>query len=259
MAKKKRGTINDERLRLYLLNMECVRRNPKYRMQYQELKKIKNELELRMKSNMLVSDWGLNKIEDLPNPEKRPALERLRRKKARSEIYIPGDLYIDPRISYANSTVGIDILKFLNDEKRNALKGTLLLVYIPEEQGPPSVTAINTRWAKKDIEESLLSWADEFVSRRKKHGLSQEYQKTRLRVDQGFEYLKVYDLREKGKSFGAVANILWGDKAGDTRKQASLYYQKAKRLIDTPPILQTLKEQLEERKQAKRMQASKSE
>ncbi len=172
MAKKSRSRINDEKLRYYLLHRECVRRNPEYIRQYQELQEIQNEIERRMKTNFLLSHWGLRGSEDLPDPEERPNLKEMKRALAKEEIFLPVDFNPDPLIFRVHRDVGIKIFDFLNEDMRKALKGVLLLVYIPEEPIQPSISAINTRWAKNEIKAELLNLVDNIIAGRKKHGLN---------------------------------------------------------------------------------------
>ena len=69
-------------------------------------------------------------------------------------------------------------------------------------------------------------------------------------LKKGFEYLRVYDLREKEKRrLRDIGNMMWPEKIEqDTEQKAGVYFAKAKEIINNPPLLHALTTQLERRR-----------
>jgi hypothetical protein len=110
---------------------------------------------------------------------------------------------------------------------------------------------IKTKWSKKDIIEYFTSIINSILKKRRELGLGQEKAGSRLRIDQDFDYLKVYDLRKAKKSFKSIANLMWPGGSGDLEKKARRYYQKANDLINEPPIWKIIEENYKARQKAK--------
>lgn len=246
--------INTKRLMWYNLHRECVRRNLQYLQDYQELKGMQESKVFGLKSTVLKSHWGLWGNDTLPDPDQFPDLDQLKSSKATSDVYIPGDLSSDSAEGVAQYITPT----LLNDLDRlkdvlPKLKGTLVLIDFPEEPGPPwSISVVNMKESKKYIHEALLEKADSILRRRRQRGLKQYRPDKRLRLEEGFEYLKIYDLRKAGKTFREIAEHMWPEQQGELGKKARLYFKKASAIIDNPPILERLKKQLEARRQLRR-------
>ncbi len=253
MAKQSKNTLNNERLRFYHLNRECVRRNPKYIEQYRQA--IKPSASPWTKLG-LFSEWGLWKNDKLPDPKGRPDLDKLREATATKPVFLPFSSTFDPGLDRAMSLFTSKLHSFSDAKAFKDLKGVMILLHFPEKT--PSqweMTAIKTSWSKKDIMEYFTSLIDSILKKRREHGLSQEKSEGRLRIKNDFDYLKVYDLRESGKSFREVAEIMWpGSKVNevDTERKARIYFRKAKELINEPPIWKSMEESYQTRQKANR-------
>ncbi|MFQ5684894.1 MAG: hypothetical protein ACE5HC_16700, partial [Candidatus Binatia bacterium] len=73
MSKKGKARIGRERLNLYRVHYECVRRNPEYAEAYQELKSIRRGSAFRR--GALGLDWSILPNDPLPDPHERPPLD----------------------------------------------------------------------------------------------------------------------------------------------------------------------------------------
>ncbi len=250
MAKLGKSTVNNERLRFYHLNRECVRRNPKYAEQYQEAKKPSATFWTKYG---MISEWGLWNNDELPDPAERPDLNKLKKLRAASFVSLPHETAFDPDIDRMMLSETFIKLGALADEKSlKDLKGMMLLLHFPEKTPVNwEMTAIKTKWSKKDIMEYFTIIIDSILKKRREQGLSQEKAGGRLRVDQDFDYLKVYDLRQAGKSFRKVAEIMWPGSLVDTERKARLYYKKAKELIEEPPIWKIIEENYQARQKTR--------
>ncbi len=250
MPKLSKNTVNNERLRLYHLNRECVRRNPKYILQYQEATRPSATIWAKLG---MISEWGLWSNDELPDPKERPDLDKLRELKASYPVSLPFDRTFDPEIDRAMSVFTSKLHSFSDEKSFKDLKGMMILVHFPEKTPANwEMTAIKTNWSKKDIVEFFTSLIDSILRKRREQGLTQEKAGSRLRIKNDFDYLKVYDLRESGKSFREVAEIMWPGsqfEAVDSERKARLYYKKAKELINEPPIWRSLEENYKARQQ----------
>jgi hypothetical protein len=248
MAKIAKQSINDERLRFYHLHRECVRRNAEYIELYSK-KNIRGQKKNAWDVLGMISHWGFWSNDTLPDPEDRPNPLELKRLKATKTIYLPGDLHLEPDTSRAMDCAAKFMRSLAADENIEQLKGIMLLIYFPEES--PSnwqMSAINSRWSKKEIIAQFNSTANMIVANRLKHGLKQEKPSERLRVEHGFDYLRAYDLRKDGNSFKEVGIKMWPGQSGDLERKARLYFSKAEKLIKEPPICQLMQKRFEMRK-----------
>lgn len=203
-------------------------------------------------ASCLASEWGLMRADALPDPKERPSLDKLLDYKLSFEVTsLPSDYEADMMLPQSDKFFEHDLLRLPRKYKSERLKGSLYLVCIPEESEPNWITRVDLKRPKEYIEEYLLATCDSIIDSRRKHGLKQERQKKRLRLDQWIDYIKVYDLREECKKYLQIAEELWGEAEGDIERKARLYYQKAKNLIDKPPIRKIILDRYYERTREK--------
>ena len=237
MAKKGKARIGRERLQLYRVHCECVRRNPEYVEAYQELKDDPGGADFRRQ--LLALDWGILPDDPPPDPDERPPLDQ-----ALSRVIpevpglplLPGDFWISPQQQKAMQLFGVGLTDMRLDPK--AMAGMLVLAYFPE-QAPQrhAVTAFDIRWSKKDILEAFETWLSSTLEERAAAGLKQERPRKRFRLSEYRGYLEVYDLRTEGRTFKETDEMMmWRGTAEDLARKAKEYYEKGKALVSSPPL-----------------------
>ncbi|MFB3074667.1 MAG: hypothetical protein ACE1Z6_05760 [Candidatus Methylomirabilales bacterium] len=236
MGKKGKAWIGRERLNLYRVHYECVRRNPEYAEAYQELKNDPRGSDFR--SQALAVDWGILPKDPLPHPHKRPPLDQALSRaisKVRELPHLPSEFWISPQQQKPMQLFDIGLTDMKLDPK--AMAGMLVLTYF-REQAPRrhAVTAFDIRWSKKDIMESFETWLNSTLEERATAGLKQERPRTRLRLSEYPDYLRVYDLQTERRSFKEIGEIMWKRHRGDLARKAKEYYKKGQTIVSSPPL-----------------------
>ncbi len=237
MSKKGKARIGRERLNLYRVHYECVRRNPEYAEAYQELKSIRRGSAFRR--GALGLDWGILPKDPLPDPHERPPLDEALSRvipKVQGLDLLPGGFWIFPEQQEAMQLFGIRLTDMKLDPE--AMAGMLVLAYFPE-QAPQryTVTAFDIRWSKKDIREGFETWLSSTLKERAAAGLKQERPGKRLRLSEYRKYLKAYDLRREGRTFKKTGEMMmWEGAAEELARKAKEYYEKGKDLVLSPPL-----------------------
>ncbi len=236
MAKKGKAQIGRERLNLYRVHYEGVRRNPEYAEAYQELKSDPGRSGFH--KQLLALDWGILPKDPLPHPHKRPPLDQALSRaisKVRELPHLPGEFWISPQQQQAMQLFGVELTDMRLDPK--AMAGMLVLTYFPE-QAPQrhAITVLDIRWSKKDILEAFEIWLSSTLEDRAAAGLKQERPRKRFRLGEYRDYLKAYDLRTGGRRFREIGEIMWKGHRGDLARKASEYYKKGQALVSSPPL-----------------------
>jgi hypothetical protein len=121
-------------------------------------------------------------------------------------------------------------------------------LYFPEETdtrfpAPWSLTALDMRRGKTEIEEGFQRWVHSKLTLRASHGRSQLSPDIRIHLDEAFEYLLAYDLKREGKKFREIAAAVWPNRISEERtRQAKTYYENGKRIVEQPPLLRLNRE-----------------
>jgi len=237
MAKKGKARTGRERLRLYRLHYECVRRNARYQKELRALRRRPSPSE--MSQEFLGLDWGILRGDALPDPAASPPLDQALSRSIPEDLgepIFPGEFATTPQMRQAMETFAFALGDMRMDEKTAA--GLVVLSYFPEKDPEHfAVTALDIRWTKKDLMDRFESWVDATLAERARAGLKQERPRHRLRLEESGAYLRVYDLRCAGKRFAKIGELMWKGSEGDMEKKAKEYYLKGKSLVLNPPCL----------------------
>jgi transcriptional regulator len=238
-------------LRFYLLHRECVRRNSRYRRAYRTVQAITDPERHAAEMVFLSQSWGLSPSEDPPDPDNWPQAdpENLLRDVGATKDTIDSALEGCDPVELDAAIQGIDILRTHLSTLSQRLPGVLLLLHVPEQPSPPwGIAAIDLRRPKEEILEAFRDLLDQaWKGRRQGRG------PMRGPLKKGFDYLRVYDLREKEKKrLKEIGGIMWPEKIEeDTEQKAGVYVRKATAMIHHPPLLYALDTQLERRRQGR--------
>ncbi|MDH5668672.1 MAG: hypothetical protein OEY86_11725 [Nitrospira sp.] len=241
--------------RLYLLHRECVRRNARYQRAYRTVQAIRNPENQAVKLDSLRQRWGLSSREEPPDPSDWP--------QADPETLLKGFGTSTPPLKAATAQVdpvesdaamqGWELLRTALPHLSKQLKGFLLLVHLPEQPNPPwGIAAIDLRRPKEEILGALDNLVDEAWKRRPP--TRQARGPMRGPLKKGFDYLRVYDLREKEKQrLKDIGTLMWPNQIDqDTEQKAGVYLAKARAMIAQPPLLHALTQQLQRRQKGRR-------
>lgn len=247
MTKQEQEGETRRALQLYYLHRECVRRNPDYMKSYRDLD-TETETKVREdKEHGLRFRWRLSFSEPLPHPDEQPDLGHVR------NGILPPDWQNLPPLTDVDS-LEHNAATFLTQRLLNPnqmllntvaheLKGFLFFLYFPDEQDRNfpalwSLTTLDMRRTKKEITQFCNAWFEAKFVRRKEYGLKQGQSRMRVRVAEGFDYLRAYDLRRTGKKLREIATVLWpsGDSSEKTRL-VKTYCDKGTSLVRDPPLL----------------------
>ena len=240
------------RLRLYYLHRECVRRNPQYGHQYHTVNHIEIPRTRLSEEQALRTQWGLWHTDDLPVPDQDVDLDRLRQGiLPESSQTLTGNLEVDVLEDHASRQLTKSLLypqRQVLEEVSSDVKGFVFLLYFPEETdtqfpAPWSLTALDMRRGTAEIEEGFQRWIYRNLSRRASHGLAQLSPDIRVHLDEAFDYLWAYDLKQDGKTFLEIAAAVWPKLRSEERtRQAKTYAENGKRIIEHPPLLRLIRE-----------------
>lgn len=255
MSKKSQQDIVDA----YLLHRECVRRNADYAEAYRHMAGITQPAQHELELVKLAERWGLALTDDLPDPIARPGYDP---KQLRTEAHLSlttlldGPMQINP-IEMDASLTAQEYLLTVGARLSQELKGFLVLLHCPETTDRPwGFDVIDLRRPKEEILAGVQHLIDEAREQQepragKLRGPSGSGPKAK-----GFDYLKVYDLKQHGESFKWIAYEMWGPNASHTK--ASRYYTRAQAMIKTPFLPRRVATHLAKRRQKRPVAQSQS-
>jgi len=243
-----------EILDLYLLHREYVRRNPEYANAYGKVHAIKQRNDLHLETALLAEQWGLSLSCPLPNPSERPGYD-LKQLKTDANLTISslfGDVMQTDPIETDAVFIAQEHLSTTLHSLSQELKGFLVLLYLSENSKRPyGLDVIDLRRPKEEI----LKGIDNLIEETRKHQRQRPGKNRRQSIGgpktKGFDYLKVYDLRNDGLAFGEIANQIWGIGAGtddEMQAKASKYFRRARANVKNPPLLRMFAKQLARRR-----------
>ncbi|MGH7229247.1 MAG: transcriptional regulator domain-containing protein [Nitrospiraceae bacterium] len=252
MTKKEQEGETRRALQLYCLHRECVRRNPDYMKTYRDFDTEKEPKVREDKEHGLRFRWRLSFSDPLPHPDEHPDLSHLKNGLLAADCQnLTPMTDVDSLENAAAAFLTKHLLypnRMLLETVANELKGFLCFLYFPEERDHNfpaswSLTTLDMRRTKNEITQFCNAWLEDKLAKRKEYDLKQQQPRMRLRVDEGFDYLRAYDLRRKGKKLREIAGVLWP--SGDSTKQTRLvktYCDKGKSLVHVPPLLRLVQE-----------------
>ena len=245
-------TEQRRRLRLYHLHRECVRRNPDYIQQYENMIHIQVPPTRVAVEHALRTQWGLWPTDELPVPHESVILDQLRKGilPERSKT-LTGNLEVDVLEDQASKQLTKSLLhphRQILGEVASDLKGFVFLLYFPEETdtqfpAPWSLTTLDMRRGKAEIEEGFQRWVYSKLQARASHRLPQLSPDIRIHLDESIDYLWARDLKQQGKTFREIAASLWPNRISEERtRQAKTYVENGTHLIEQPPLLRHIRE-----------------
>lgn len=246
MSKKSQQDIVDA----YLLHRECVRRNAEYAEAYRQVAALTHPAQYEDELVTLAERWGLALTDDLPDPSTCPGYDpkQLMTKSQLSlATLLDGPMQTDP-IELEAALMAQKHLATVGASLSQEMKGFLILLHCPETTDRPwGFDVIDLRRPKEEI----LAGVQHLINEAREQ---QEPRSGKLRRPlgsrqkaKGFDYLKVYDLKQHGKSFKWIAYEMWGPDASHTK--ASRYFTRAQAMIKTPFLLRSVTAHLAKRRQ----------
>lgn len=240
------------KMNIYLLHRECVRRNHAYVAAYHQIHTIDDADKQAVELVELATQWGLSMGDDLPNPSKRPG-------------YIPKQLMKDDQLSISTlldgpmqtDSVEMDAALIVQEHLSKALStlsqelnGFMVLLHLPEEADQRlGFDVIDLRRPKEEILLGVQQLIDDARDPHTSRLGNKRRQSLGGPKTKGFDYLKVYDLHKQGRTFREIANELRWEAGLDSEKKASRYYKQACAMIENPPLLRMVDQQLAHRRQ----------
>lgn len=225
--------------RLYLLHRECVRRNARYQRAFRKAQAIRDPEDQAVELESLCQRWGLSPSEEPPDPSDWPHAD--------PEMLLNAFGVATPELKAATAQVdpvecdaavqGWELLRPVLPHLSEQMKGFLLLVHLPEQPHPPwGIAAIDLRRSKEEMLDAVRNLLDEAWRRRSP--MQQARGPMRGPLKKGFEYLRVYDLREKEKHrLKDIGTLMWPNQIDqDTEQKAGVYLAKARAMIAQPPL-----------------------
>jgi len=238
----------DERLRwhhLVLLHRECVRRNPDYAKDYRQFQAT-TPADRQAWALALEEQWGLWTCGELPDPQDRPDLQELIHAPPSANELHRYEEFDDPLEAMVEDQLMQVLPLSLDEGTMESLRGFAIFLYVPEEPGSTlRYAALDMRRSHKELEGFLEDLLHEVITSRKKHQLKSIPPPKRLRVEEMFDYLRAYDLRQEDCDYDHITRVLWPRQ--EKGKAAWEYVKKAKQLIHDPPLFSLFKEYLQKR------------
>lgn len=234
----------------YLLHRECVRRNAEYAEAYHQVAALTQPAQHEYELIKLAERWGLALTDDLPDPSARPGYnpkQLMAESRLSPATLLNGSMQMDP-IEMDAAFMAQEHLATVGAALTQELKGFLVLLHCPEMPNRAwGFDVIDLRRPKEDIlagVQRLIDAAREQHKPRAGHLRRPSGRGPRIK---GFDYLKVYDLKQRGKSLKWIAYEMWGPHANHTK--ASRYFTRAQSMIKTPFLLRRVSEDLGQRRQ----------
>ncbi|MGE0471006.1 MAG: DUF6499 domain-containing protein, partial [Nitrospira sp.] len=208
MSKKSQQDIVDA----YLLHRECVRRNAEYAEAYRQVAALTHPAQHEFELVKLAERWGLALTDDLPDPSACPGYDP---KQLRSEAHLSlatlqdGPMQTDP-IEMDAALTAQEYLSTVGAPLSQELKGFLVLLHCPETTDRPwGFDVIDLRRPKEEILAGIQHLIDEAREQEKPRSTKLRGPSGSGLKAKGFDYLKVYDLKQRGKSFKWIAYEMW--------------------------------------------------
>ncbi len=252
MTKKEQEGETRRALQFYRLHRECVRRNRDYVKNYRELDTETDRKLREDKEHGLRFRWRLSFSEPIPHPDEQPDLSHVKNGRLAPDwqnftpmtdvdsLENAAAKFLTRQLLYPNQ----ELLETMAKE----LKGFLFFLYFPEERDHDfpaswSLTTLDLTRTKKELTQFWTAWLEHKLARRKEHYLKQRQPRMRVRVGEGFDYLRAYDLRKEGKKLREIAEVLWpsGESTSRTRL-VKTYCDNGKSLVHDPPLLRLVEE-----------------
>lgn len=234
----------------YLLHRECVRRNTEYAEAYRQVAALTQPAQHEDELIRLAERWGLALTEDLPDPSAHPRYDP-KQLMAESHLslatLLDGSMQMDP-IETDAAFMAQEHLATVGAALTQELKGFLVLLHYPETPDRPwGFDVIDLRRPKEEILAGVQQLIDAARVQQKPRSGHLRRPSGRGPKTKGFDYLKVYDLKQRGKSFKCIAYEMWGPDASHTK--ASRYFTRAQAMIKTPFLLRRMSADLCQRRQ----------
>ncbi len=232
----------------YLLHRECVRRNAEYAEAYRQVAALTHPAQYEDELVTLAERWGLALTDDLPDPSECPGYDpkQLMTKSQLSlATLLDGPMQTDP-IELEAALMAQEHLATVGVPLSQALKGFLVILHCPDTTDYPwGFDVIDLRRPKEEI----LAGVHQLIDAARQQQEPRQGKPRRSSGGgpkaKGFDYLKVYDLKQRGKSFKWIAYEMWGPDASHTK--ASRYFTRAQAMIKTPFLLRTVATHLAKR------------
>lgn len=248
------GKGKEGRLRwhqLILLHRECVRRNPDYAKDYRRFQKT-TPADCQIWALALEEQWGLWTCGELPDPQDWPNLQKLIHTPPSAKALHRYEEFDDPLEARVEDQLMQVLPLSFKGKTLESLKGFAVFLYFPEEPGSAlRYAALDMRRSHKELQGFLEDLLHEVSASRKKHQLKPIPPPKRLRVEEMFEYLRAYDLRQQDWDYDRITRTLWPGQAKG--KAGWEYVNKAERLIRDPPLSNLFKEYLQKRLQGRHL------
>lgn len=246
MSKKSQQHIVDD----YLLHRECVRRSTEYAEAYRQVAALTHPAQHEDELIRLAERWGLALTDDLPDPSARPGYDP-KQLMAESHLslatLLDGPMQTDP-IELDAALIAQEHLATVGAALTQELKGFLVLLHCPDTPDRPwGFDVIDLRRPKEEILAGIQHLIDEAREQQKPRAGHLRQPSSRGPKTKGFDYLKVYDLKQRGKSFKWIAYEMWGPYASHTK--ASRYFTRAQAMITTPFLLRSVSAHLAPRRE----------
>lgn len=246
MSKKSQQDIVDA----YLLHRECVRRNAEYAEAYRQVAALTHPAKYEDELVTLAERWGLALTDDLPDPSACPGYDpkQLMTKSQLSlATLLDGPMQTDP-IELEAALMAQEHLATVGVVLSREMKGFLILLHCPETTDRPwGFDVIDLRRPKEEILAGIQHLIDEAREQQKPRSGNPRRPSVGGPKTKGFDYLKVYDLRQRGTTFKRIAREMWGSDASPIK--ASQYFRRATAMLETPLLLRSVATHLAKRRQ----------
>lgn len=239
MARVSRKDKGEWARALYLFHRECVRRNSEYQQDYRSW--VGAGKPVLPMFGMIQEKWSLWEME-LPDPGEKPDWDEVLRKlefpRGRWDVI---NLPKHELMAYGTFENCFNCNQF-SEKQRSNLKGHLFLVYFPEEKKfnwSETVAVFDINRPKDEIKASIIKKIDDWMMGRKVAGLTQKSVENKIHLEEALQYLKAYDLREKGMPYERIAEILKKRNKASSMdaREAKRYRANAEKYIENPPLL----------------------
>lgn len=243
----------------YLLHRECVRRNAEYAEAYRQVTALAQPAQQEYEQVRLAERWGLALTDDLPDPSARPGYDpKLLRAEAHLSLatLLDGPMQTDP-IELDAAFMAQEHLATVGAALNQKLKGFLVLLHCPETPDRPwGFDVIDLRRPKEEILAGIQHLIDAAREQQEPRSGKTRQPSGRGPKTKGFDYLKVYDLKQRGESLKWIAYEMWGPYASHTK--ASRYFTRAQAMIKTPFLLRSVTAHLAQRREKRPFAQSQS-
>ncbi len=254
MARRSQTDEQKQAKKLFLFHLECVRRNPKYKREYDQW--VARQRPIVDSPLSVFEDYWKLLVFERPNPNERPDLGEIFQK---GKLVKPlwGEIFQFP----TNEMRALHVMtasprpcKFSKSEI-NYLKGHLLLLYFPEEENnrrQPAISVVDMGRSKGEVIKTISNKINTWMKDRMKAGLKQEKADRRIPWNEIIKYLRAYDLFENKKrdklTYEKIGIRLGMKGEGfEIAREAKRYVEKGKGFVENPPLLSYSVKDLQEK------------